>query len=115
MNIRTVLTNLNCSDVEKTISRFLDDYELFIKCAKGSITDENWELLGEGIQNRDKKTSFEKSHLLKGVIGNIGLTQLYKSLCELVETLRVDNPDFEKASSLYKNLIQLKDEILQKL
>ena len=65
----------------------------------------------------DLDGAFEAAHTLKGVAGNLGLTPLYRSVCAVVEPLRIreerdDYADFYQAiRKEYEKVEQMRQEL----
>lgn len=68
---------------------FMGDYALYERCLKMFFSEKNMDLLEKTMSYKDYLGAFEAAHALKGLTGNLGLTRLYKVLCDLVESLRV--------------------------
>lgn len=81
------LENWNC-DVKGAMERFLDDEELYISFLPTVADDPAFELLGKALSEGDAKNAFEQSHLLKGVLANMGVTPLLNIVVDIVEPTR---------------------------
>ena len=53
-----------------------------------ALADQQFEQLEEAISAHDIRTAFEKAHALKGVLGNVSLTNLLEPVVEMTEDLR---------------------------
>ncbi|MEG0770719.1 MAG: Hpt domain-containing protein [Clostridia bacterium] len=91
------------ADINGAMSRFLNDTTLYETCYDTFVNDEAFNGLGEAIATKDFTRAFEFAHSLKGITGNMGITPLYKIICELVEELR--HNDLEKVNEHYNNII----------
>ena len=61
----------------------------FIKRMLGKfILDNRVDDLSNGYKNKDYKTVFEAAHSIKGVTGNLSLTNLYELIAPIVEATR---------------------------
>ena len=80
-------------DVEGALARFLDDEELYEQFYGELLNDEAFAKLGLALEERRITDAFEYAHTLKGIIGNMGLTPLFETVCEIVEPLRVGSMD----------------------
>lgn len=65
--------------------------------------DENYQLLGEGLERKDWEQAFRAAHSLKGVALNLGLSELAQSSSELTELLRAGAPT-EDPGPLYQRV-----------
>lgn len=63
---------------EKLLGRFLQKFP----------DDPSMRLLMEAVKSENIENSFSSVHTLKGVAGNLGLTQLYQAAWNLTEQLR---------------------------
>lgn len=76
------------ADYQGTMSRFMGNETMYLKFLKMLFQDDNLHKLGEAIDSGNLKAAFEAAHTLKGVVGNMGLTPLYKAVCDIVIPLR---------------------------
>ncbi len=76
------------ADTEGAMERLVDDEELYMTCLVSFKDDPCFPALDQAFSSKDYKVAFEQAHALKGVAGNLGLTPLYTSICNLVEALR---------------------------
>lgn len=60
-------------------------------CLTAFVADPAFGALDDAITREDYNQAFDQAHALKGVAGNLGLTPLYKTLCEIVEPLRASD------------------------
>ncbi len=96
------LREQNC-DVEGALARFLDDEELYVQFYKELLNDKLFTELGLAINERRISDAFDCAHTLKGVIGNMGLTPMFETICDIVEPLRVGST--EGVSPKYDELL----------
>ncbi|MBO7179246.1 MAG: Hpt domain-containing protein [Clostridia bacterium] len=80
-------------DVDAALERFLDDEDLYEQFYSALLNDEAFSNLGEALNENRLQDAFEYAHTLKGVIGNMGLTPLYETVCDIVEPLRINSSD----------------------
>lgn len=103
--------NILCKKLEETgcdiagaMKRFLEDEDLYCSCLKEVLTDENFNILKEGIAKKDMEVAFQAAHTLKGVLGNMGLTPLYNIVIKMVEILRSNR--WDNVPMLYDDLME---------
>lgn len=96
------LREQNC-DVDGALARFLDDEELYVQFYKELLNDKLFTELGLAINERRISDAFDCAHTLKGVIGNMGLTPMFETICDIVEPLRVGST--EGVSPKYDELL----------
>ncbi len=81
------LKNKGC-DIEGVMERFLNDENFYVSLLDEAINDPAFKELGLALSQNDAQRAFECAHMLKGVLGNMGLTSLYELDCKMVEPLR---------------------------
>lgn len=72
-------------DVSNALNRVLNDEHFYLQCVRTFSQDEEFELLGLALKNKDVTKAFEHAHLLKGTSSNLGITPLTSILISLVE------------------------------
>lgn len=87
------------------LERCLNNKDLYFRLINKLILDESFFDLKEEIEKKNFELAFQISHSLKGVLGNLAITPLYKIIYELTELLRA------KKDIDYKGYI---DELLNK-
>ncbi len=83
---------------------FQGDEEGYLALVASAGKDAALKALGEALARGDTREAFEQAHMLKGVLGNLGLTPLYSTACAIVEPLRHDS--LEGVAPLYAELMQ---------
>lgn len=81
------------ADVENVMRRFVNDEALFIECLNDTLCDDAFNGLDEVLELRDVETAFMKTHSLKGMALNMGLTPFYNAVVNVVEDLRQGGSD----------------------
>lgn len=76
------------ADYTETMNRFVNNETLYLKLLSMLFEDDSLRQLGGALERKDWNAAFEAAHALKGVVGNMGLTPLYKAVCRIVEPLR---------------------------
>ncbi len=102
------MKELGC-DVTGALERLLDDEEFLLDCAGEVVRDDNFELLKEGLAEKNMQKAFDAAHTLKGICGNTGLTPLCDILIPLVEKLRAE--DMEGLEAQCEKLDQIKQNL----
>lgn len=102
-NILIELEKWGC-DLEGVRARFLGDDELYENCLSILAEDPAFEGLGKALKEGDVKQAFESAHTLKGVIANMGLTEMYGTIVKIVEPLRNGKLE-DDMTQLYEELI----------
>ena len=50
--------------------------------------EKNFDVLENAIKDGNLDNAFEAAHALKGILGNLSLTPMYNTVCEMTELLR---------------------------
>lgn len=90
---------LSGCDIDGALNRFMYDEKLYISFLDQALNDPAYEELRICIQNGDIQTAYDKAHMLKGMLGNMGLTPAYVSVSEL--TTLLNSKLLEKACEKY--------------
>lgn len=80
-------------DVENGLVRFMGNEDFFERFLKKFLDDENYEKLKEAAKNGDVEKMITASHTLKGVCGNLSMTELFALFDRQVKELRAGNTD----------------------
>lgn len=75
-------------EMDSTMERFLNDENFYQECLKEMLEDPAFEKLGAALTAHEIRQSFEYAHMLKGIVANMGITEMYDCLVTLVEPLR---------------------------
>ena len=92
------------NDYESGVRRFLDDAQLYEEMLLEFVDDNSFIGLKEAYNEKDCKKIFQKSHALKGVVGNLDMTDLYQATYELTELLRPGDVDLSSVAPLYQKV-----------
>ena len=84
-------------DVNEALGRFMGNEGLLEKFLKKFADDENYEKLKAAVRDDDAETMLTASHTLKGVCGNLSMTELFTLLDRQVKELRAGNTEGAKA------------------
>ena len=89
-------------DVDDALKRVMGSEALLEKLLTRFLADKNYPELLEGLGERDRVKAFTASHTLKGICGNLSMTELYGLFSEQVEALRSE--DFDKSDGLMEKI-----------
>ncbi|MDD3831537.1 MAG: hypothetical protein PHW00_02645 [Clostridia bacterium] len=78
-------------DYDNAMKRLNNNVSLYEHILKAYLTDRCYDELREVVNTKDYTQLFIKAHALKGVSGNLDLTGLYVTTCNLVEYARNNN------------------------
>lgn len=98
------------ADVDDGLERCMGMEDFYLEMIELGLSDERFDNLGRVLKDNNLEEAFEMAHALKGVIGNLALTPLYDTLCEVTEHLRKkDDMDYTPA---YEKLMELRRQII---
>ncbi len=89
------------ADTANGIARCADNEEFYIRMVTMALNDTSFETLEEAIAQHDLKAAFERAHAMKGVLGNVGLVNVFAPVSEITEELRAGN-DIDYSGHLEK-------------
>lgn len=96
------------ANVDEGLERCMGMEDFYLEMIELGLSDERFESLGPELEAGHLEQAFEQVHALKGVIGNLALTPLYQTICEITEHLRAkEEIDY---MSLYDKLISQRDD-----
>lgn len=107
--------NLNAlgANAQEGVDRCMGNEEFYLNLVRKALEEDEFQQLKTALDNNDLGEAFDRAHALKGVYGNLSLTNLYEPICEITEELRARNeidydPYVEKISEIlekYKALL----------
>ncbi len=99
------------ANVEEGLERCMGMEDFYLEMIELGLSDERFENLGPQLDAGNYDEAFETVHALKGVIGNLALTPLYETVCEITEHLRTkEDADYK---GLYTTLLEQRKKILE--
>ncbi len=99
------------ANIEEGLERCMGMEDFYLEMVELGLSDERFDTLGKVLESDNKDEAFETVHALKGVIGNLALTPLYETICEITEHLRAkDDIDYKP---LYDKLLEQKKTIME--
>lgn len=75
-------------DVTGALERFMGNDVLFIRFLKKFLSDPNYQKLAAAIDAGDQENALTAAHTLKGVCGNLGMTDLFDLTAKQVAAFR---------------------------
>ena len=76
------------ADTEDGLKRCMGNEGFYLKLVGKALEDKSFEALADSINRKDLKSAFEAAHSLKGVLGNLSITPIFKPVNDLTELLR---------------------------
>lgn len=77
--------------VDETLERFMGNEQMMEKFIKRFSEDQTMDRLEANIKSGNWEEAFKSVHTLKGVVGNLGMEELYQCASALTEKLRVQD------------------------
>lgn len=103
------------ADVETTLKRFMGNDAIYQKFLGKFPGDPNYAKLGTNIEAGAFEEAYKCAHALKGVVGNLGLTQIYEKVSTLVEELRnkaSEDVDAARANELWQEIKKVYEQFI---
>ena len=98
------------ANVDEGLQRCMGMDSFYLEMVELGLSDERFESLGKAIEDKNLDEAFEMAHALKGVIGNLALTPLYDTLCDITEHLRGrEEMDYKP---VYDKIMEQRDQVM---
>ncbi|MBR2197627.1 MAG: Hpt domain-containing protein [Fibrobacter sp.] len=97
------------ANTEEGLARCMGNEALYLKLVGVMLADKNFDKLRSAIESGNLDEAFEAAHALKGALGNLALTPLYKKAASLTELLR--NRAEADYGGLVSDLLTLRDKL----
>ena len=94
------------------LSRCMNNEPFYLRMVNMALADHNFDALSAAINTGNLTAAFEAAHALKGSIGNVSLTPIYKPLCELTELLRGKNMPADGGKALLEQIVTAREKAL---
>lgn len=105
-------------NVAEAMQRFMNNEQLWIKFLKKFKADTSFGDLERAMEEKDSTRAFEASHTLKGITGNLALSEFNRLVSEQTDYLRGTERNFEAAAAMmpqiretYENTLKIIDEV----
>ena len=76
------------ADTDEGLGRCMGSESLYLRLIGIVLQDQGFEKLQKAVEENDLDAAFEAAHALKGALGNLSLTPIYKPVCDITELLR---------------------------
>lgn len=77
-------------DVDSVMERFMGNEQLLDRMLQKFTQDTQYQALKEAIADNNMEQAFSASHTLKGMCGNLSMTELFALFSKQVELFRAD-------------------------
>lgn len=98
-------------DVDSVLQRFMGSEKLMEKFLKRFLDDVTFGQLCDSIAANDCDGAFRAAHTLKGVAGNLGMTELFDCVSAMTEKFRAQ--DMSSAASDLEGLRKVYEKVLE--
>ena len=96
-------------NTDEGVARCMGSEEFYIKLVKMVPDEKGFDSLKAAVDAGDMNAAFEAAHALKGVLGNLSLTNMYEKSSEITELLRAKTEiDY---TPLVNQLLSMRDEL----
>lgn len=84
------------AEVDAGLGRCLNKEDFYLRMVNMLLQGKDFDRLEQALAEGNLKQGFAVAHSLKGTVGNLSLTPMYPTVCELTELLRHQSPgDYE--------------------
>jgi HPt (histidine-containing phosphotransfer) domain-containing protein len=97
------------ANTEEGLARCLNNEAFYLRMVNLALADKNFDGLKQAMDAGDARAAFEAAHALKGVLGNLSLTDMFDKCSEITELLRAKTEiDY---TPLINQLLSMRDEL----
>lgn len=97
-------------NIEDALQRFMNNSALYEKMLGKLVNNVRDIKVLPSIEAGDYNAAADAAHTLKGVMGNLSITPLYKGYTQIVNLLRDNNP--EEAKKILVDMLPAQEEII---
>lgn len=97
-------------DVSDALNRFMGNENMLERFLGKFLNDQNYSKLIEAFEAEDAAAALTASHTLKGVCGNLSMTELFGLVDAQVKALR--NDDYEGAKNMMPKITETYEKIV---
>lgn len=76
------------ANVDEGLARCINNETFYLRMVSMVLSDGNFDKLKAAVEAGDCPAAFEAAHALKGAIGNVSLTPVYKPVCAFSDLLK---------------------------
>ena len=95
------------------VARCMNNEPFYLRMVAMALADKNFDALTAAINAGNATAAFEAAHALKGSVGNVSLTPIYKPLCELTEQLRGKSMPADGGRALLEQIVSEREKALK--
>ncbi len=97
-------------NVDEAMQRFMNNEKLLERFLKKFASDVSYDDLVKAMEEKDCEKAFTEAHTLKGVTGNLALTQLHDLVNEQTDYLR--GKDFDPAAAMMPDVAKAYEKVI---
>jgi len=94
------------------MARCMNNEPFYLRMVAMALADKSFDKLKEAMDTGDAHAAFAAAHSLKGAVGNVALTPIYKPICELTELLRGKDATVPGAEALAEQILAAREKAL---
>ena len=95
------------------VARCMNNEQFYLRMVAMALADKNFDALTAAMDAVDGTAAFEAAHALKGSIGNVSLSPIYRPLCELTDLLRGKSMPPEGGRALLEQIVSEREKALR--
>lgn len=95
------------------MTRCINNEAFYLRMVGMVLADKHFEALSAAMRAGDATAAFEAAHALKGTVGNVALTPIYKPLCELTDLLRGKTMPADGGKALLEQIMTQRERALK--
>lgn len=96
-------------NTDEGIMRCMGNEQFYLRLVNMIPDEKSFDSLKTAVDNGDLQAAFEAAHALKGVLGNLSLTDMFDKCSEITELLRAKTEiDY---TPLINQLLSMRDEL----
>ena len=100
-------------DTKEGLTRCMNNQKFYFRMISMGLSNDSFEKLARALEENKLDEAFEAAHALKGVLGNLALTPIYKPLSEMTEMLREKKTaDY---TTMYQPIMKLRNDLIAML
>lgn len=100
-------------DTKEGLTRCMNNQKFYFRMISMGLSNDSFEKLEKALAENNLDEAFEAAHALKGVLGNLALTPIYKPLSEMTEMLREKKTaDY---TTMYQPIMKLRNDLVSML
>ena len=100
-------------NTKEGLSRCMNMEKFYFRMLGMGLKNDAFDKLEKALAAGNLEEAFEQAHAIKGVVGNLAITPIYKPISEMTEQLR--NKEAVDYVTIYKPIKELRDKLVSEL